>query len=386
MKRSLICAGLLVLSAACRVQDPAPAPAAEWIPVAFSLQGPGAESAAESAIAESAGTAAGTGVSETSGLRTRAGAAVPLEEGATLRVLVYRRAEGAGAPNLAQDTFVGEETFRAGADGSLTPCAVDAAGEATQDAASNDLFLRSGAYDFYALTPAVASADHRTVEVAHGMDFASSLTSAQIVPQSGGGPQTVTLETLQRRCSQVVCSITRQAENVSKAEISHVGLGRIAHSPAQASLTGPIPLGANDAEYVMPAGTPGPEPYQYAVADELLPRASAPFDLEIQVRFNGSPELSDLQAEIPAMAFEAGMRYTFDIKLEGGFIILELQITPWNVDAVWDTPVGEPPIITLVVGKWEIAGWTTDVGGVFIPVIDTTSWTVSGEWSTDVGD
>lgn len=310
------------------------------------------------------GFAAGILDAETAG--TRAGAPVPLAEGTTVRVVAYRRAQ-AGTPDLALDTYLAEATFRAGADGSLAPCTVDAA--------DNPLRLKVGEYDFYAITPALPlEADRRTVSVAHGVDFASSRTTASIAPQPAGAPQTVTLTTLERRCSNLYFTVSRKAENVTSAQITNVEMARLAHAPASATLIDPLPTGTNDAAYTMPAGTPGAEPYQYTVADETLPKSQEAFDLKMQVRFNNAAEVTDLEAEIPAMAFDPGLRYTFDVKLEGVAAILQLQITPWNVDAVWQTDLGEPLYITVTVGQWNIDEWTTDLGGRFVPIIRPDSW------------
>lgn len=185
----------------------------------------------------------------------------------------------------------------------------------------------------------------------------------------------------------VVFSVTRKAENVTKVRINSVSLGRIAHSPASASLGSALPLGANDGSYVFPADAfvQGDQPYKYSGFDEVLPKSSAAFDLAMQVVFNDAGKPADLNAEIPAMAFAPGLRYTFDLSLQGGFIVLTLQVTPWNTDAVWDTAFGDPPYASVTVGTWEITGWTTDIGGHFVPQVDPASWSANHSLSPELG-
>ena len=66
-------------------------------------------------------------------------ASSPLADGATLRVLAFRRV--GGSPDLQADEYMGEGTYKAAdGNGALTPV--------------SSLLLRAGTYDFYALTPA----------------------------------------------------------------------------------------------------------------------------------------------------------------------------------------------------------------------------------------
>ena len=198
--------------------------------------------------------------------------------------------------------------------------------------------LRAGAYDFYALTPALSLTGHKEASVAHGTDYACSLTAAcAVATRQDVSTQTVVLATLERKCSRLAFSITRKAENVAKAVINSVELSGIARSPAAALLCENLPTGTNDGGYEFPQGTfvQGAEPYQYSGTDEVLPKSDAAFDLQMSVTFNEADRATDLQATVPAMAFDPGKRYNFDLSLQGGFIVLTLQVTPWNVGPVW---------------------------------------------------
>ena len=287
-----------------------------------------------------------------------------LEAGVTVRVLAYQRRDGGVAADIEQDLFVEEATYQVQDDGSLKACTVNASGEVTATTGPA-MRLRAGVYDFYALTPALPLIEYKRVSVAHGTDYACSLTAGcGITVQEPTVVQTVELSVLERRCSQINFSITRKAENVAEAVIESAELSGIGRSPAEAVLCQPLPTGTNDGTYVFPPSIfkQEAEPYRYSGTDEVLPKSNAAYDLAMKVVFNGADEASALQATIPAMAFDPGKRYNFNVSLQGDFIVLSLQITPWNTDAVWDAPdVGEPPYATFVVETWEISEWTTDV-------------------------
>ena len=312
-----------------------------------------------------------------------------LVAGTTVRVVAYKRRAGAASADMGQDTYVCDVAYCVSANGSLTPCSVDSEGKNTGTSGVSAMRLLAGTYDFYACTPALPlAADHRSVSVPHGVDYACSATLGRtIAAQAAATSQGVVLETLLRRCSRLCFSVTRKAENVTKVRINSVSLGRIAHSPASASLGSALPLGANDGSYVFPADAfvQGDQPYKYSGFDEVLPKSSAAFDLAMQVVFNDAGKPADLKAEIPAMAFAPGLRYTFDLSLQGGFIVLTLQVTPWNTDAVWDTAFGDPPYASVTVGTWEITGWTTDIGGHFVPQVDPASWSANHSLSPELG-
>lgn len=307
-----------------------------------------------------------------------------LAAGTTVRVVAYSRS-GADA-DLSQDSYAAEATYLVQADGSLTPCSVDASGASTGTAGASHMYLRSGTYDFYALTPALPLSDNKQVSVGHGVDYACSLTPARTVGGTHG--RNVALAMLLRRCSRLCFSVTRRAEHIASAEIVSVGLFRIAQAPATALLCEALPVGAGTGAYSFPNGTfmPGPELYQSYGADETLPKGSAAFDLAMEVRFNGAASPTALEAEVPTMAFAPGLRYNFDVSLEGKYIVLTLTVAPWNEAPAWDLPdIGESPLVGVEVGRWEITEWGTDIGGYFTPVLKPGSWVANGDWTTDLG-
>lgn len=308
-----------------------------------------------------------------------------LAAGTTVRVAAYVRS-GSDA-DLTQDSHAAEATYLVQDDGTLIPCTVDASGASTGTAGASAMHLRAGTYDFYALTPALPLADNKQVSVGHGTDYACSLTSACSVT-AGAASQSVTLAMLERRCSLLGFSVTRRSDHITSAEIVSVGLGRIAQAPAAALLGQALPVGAGTGTYSFPEGTftQGPESYQSYGADETLPKGNAAFDLVMGVRFNGAADPTALEAEIPAMAFAPGLRYNFDVSLEGKYIVLTLTVAPWNEVPAWEMPdIGESPLAGVVVGQWEIADWNTGIGDYFTPVLGPGSWTANGDWTTDLG-
>ena len=113
---------------------------------------------------------------------------------------------------------------------------------------------------------------------------------------------------------------------------------------------------------ISPASTfaQGDQPYEYTVADEVLPKAGFPSGWPCRLSSTALPRPPIWMLQVSAMAFAPGLRYTFDVSLQGAFVLLTLQITPWNTDAVWDTSLGDQPHFSVVVGSWGDLGWTTD--------------------------
>jgi len=313
---------------------------------------------------------------------------VPLDEQVTLRVVVYRR-KGTNA-DIANDTYVTDATYVTVKEDEhvvLKPCAIASDGTVTVKE-SELMQLRFGTYDFYAATPALAlDADHRKVVVNHGVDYATSLTGAvEVKLQPGGGTQQIELTNLERKCSRLHFSISRAHQNIAKAAINSVKLGKMTKSPATALLHAAITTGDNTGEYQFPTGTFAElnetSKFLSAGADEVLPKSKAAFELALNVAFNdGDPQ--DLKATVPEIAFVPGVEYCFNLRLNGDMLELRLQVLPWNEVPEWNTEVGNPgSAIIIIVGSCEIAGWNTSFGGKFTPVISTDSWT-ERSWDAD---
>lgn len=308
-----------------------------------------------------------------------------LAAGTTLRIAAYLRA-GADA-DLSQDRYVTEATYEVQDDGTLMPCTVDAEGVSTGTAGASAMYLQAGTYDFYALTPALPLVDSRRVRVGHGVDYACSMTPSCSVAV-GAGTQDIVLTTLERRCSRLGFSVTRRAEHITSVKIVSADLDRIAQDPATALLDEALPLGENTGRYRLSASSfnPGTESYQAFGAEETLPKSKASFDLTLEVLFNDATDPTTLQAEIPAMAFDPGVHYDFDVSLEGDYIVLTLYVLPWNEVPTWDLPdIGQPPVGGVTVGHWTIESWSSDLGGGFVPVLGPEGWIVNEAWESDLG-
>ena len=418
MKKLLILAAMMLVLGGCSKSDRSAGlhPDGEPIALTFSLSGIGTDASV------SGGSVASVG--------TRAGKAVDLEEGVTVRIVAYQRS-GTDA-NLTADKYIGEATYQAVKDENdaivLKPCTVtfgsDGKIASVTLAGASPLRLIASTYDIYALTPALqlaagtgtAPAAPAHTDVAHGDDFAASLTenvqvksNGQIVQPdpvaSGGGPITnpdgkVILSVLDRKCSRICFSTDRKPEKVNVVKsvvIEKVELSDIAHSPATVTLCQPIPTGANDGTYDFPKSTfaKGTEDYEYTVIDEVLPKSDGTFKLSMEVIFNdakeedGSDRITPLEAEIPSLPFVAGYRYNFRLWLKGGSIVLLLQITPWDKGGEWDSEIGGYPHLTLEVGEWETDWgdpWDTEVGGYPHLTPTVGSWTPNPEWKTQLGE
>lgn len=405
MKKALFILLLSVAAAGCHKSDaPAPAPDGDRVSVGFAL----------GEVSASAKPA------------SRADALVPeaLAVGTTVRVLAFQRAQGAADADIAVDSYVAEATYVVAEEGfesdGVTPkrvlkaCNVDAAGavDAANTADPAEIRLRADKYDFYAFTPAAAIASPWTVSISHGVDHASSCTKdVAIAPNlSSGAPlykQTVTLDMLVRRCAKVSFSFDRKSESssIKKLTVKKVKLSQIAHSPSAASkLCAPLSIGANDAVFEgFPTGTvtypDSGDPVTFDCFDEVLPKASGDYKLDLTLNFNDSSQDATPSAAISTsdaafanvLEFVPGYHYNFKITLKGNIFTLTLQVGDWDLAPDWgagDSELGAWPGISVVIGQWEVVEkWDTELGGSLSPVITVGGWTSnsSENWGSDVG-
>lgn len=337
------------------------------------------------------------------------GKPVALAEGTTVRILAFARA--AANADIANDKFIAEATYVADAAGELTPCVVDADGAVTS-ATANPMRVPPAAYkyDFYAITPAVAVPDHRVVSVAHGVDYACSLTSEEITPRVSGA-QTVTLNTLVRHCTQLLFSIapdtdTDAAQKITEVAFTSVELKYISPAPYAdniCSVWNPdswtIPLTSEAAvaacNYVVPQSkfsAVNGSKVSFAGSDVVLPKKKADFVLKMDLAFNGASATSPLTAPIKNLALAAGYRYHFNVKLQGAKLVLTLVVIPWEEvawgDGDYDDSIGEWPHGSVTVGEWwlDITWEETELGGSFIPTVNPGAWVGNPDWDTDIAE
>ncbi len=388
MKKLLFILLLAAATGCHKSEEGAPKPAAAEVTVRFTLAG---ARSAQAVVRSVEGVTPGDPVA--------------LAEGTTVRVLAFERA-GENA-DIANDTFVAEATYVAGEDGALTPCVVDADGKIVAGTGiSMKLPPAEYAYDFYAITPAMAVPGHKNIPVGHGVDYACSLTSKLVEP-SVTGSQTVALNTLVRHMAKLTFSVMPTEGLTGDKEITEIAFKTIDlsyMSPAPyvdaiCSLWKPDSWTiSNDANccYTIPeskfSAVSGSK-VDFVGTDFVLPKRKANFGLKLDVAFNGSETVVALPATVPDMALAAGHHYNFSVELSGAKLVLVLNVIPWT-ELAWgegddyDDGIGEWPHGSVVVGEWwlDITWEETELGGSFIPVIKPGGWVGNPNWDTEIAD
>lgn len=313
-------------------------------------------------------------------------ASSPLADGATLRILAFRRV--GGSPDLQADEYMGEGTYQAGGgNGALT--------------AVSSLLLRAGTYDFYALTPALSVSNpdgagngtgtgtgtQCTVSIGHGVDYATSLTEGQTVVGAGSP---VLLSDLDRRCTKLIFELSPKAGNITSVSVESAGLTNMTHAPIEAALHTALPVSgvAQDDELTI-AGSEFSVPDQAlntSASTVTLPREAGKFRFKMNVSFNGKPE-AEFAADMPeTLVFAPGTQYRFTMKMKGGSIQLILTVLPWGESVMGgQDDIGAFTPITIDVGSWENVTIPGETGGGNTTV-STGQWTPNPDLDAILGD
>lgn len=310
---------------------------------------------------------------------------VPLDKDATVRILVYRR-KGVNA-DLSVDDFIGENTYVADSYGQLSACVVDANGKKTTGVAS-DLRLIQGDYDFYAITPALPVSDHKTLSVKHGVDYATSLTTASI-PTDLTASGKVTLNTLDRKCSKIEFSFDRKTTNVWEIAIDEVTLTAMSKEPLAGTLNGNLPDAILFEDMTLPAATfkkDATDKYKATGSKIVLPKPAGDITVGMKLKFNGSSTQVTLKpATVAGLALAKGTRYVFKVTLKGGSIKLTLTVADWgetyNIKA---DDLGASNSLTLNVGEWNNVNIDGSTGGNSNTSIG--DWTANPNWEDILGE
>lgn len=311
---------------------------------------------------------------------------VPLDENATVRILVYRR-KGANA-DLSVDDFIGENTYVADSYGQLSACVVNADGQKITGAAS-ELRLIQGAYDFYAITPAIACTDHETLSVKHGVDYATSLTTASI-PTDLTDLGKVTLNTLERKCSKLEFSFDRETSNVTQIDIDEVTLTAMSKAPLTGTLNGNLPDAILFEDMTLPGSmfkTDETVKYKATGSKIVLPKPAGDITVGMKLRFNGSSstQVTLKPATVAGLALAKGTRYAFKVTLKGGSVELTLTVADWaathNITA---DNLGASNSLTVDVGEWENVNINGSTGGNSNTSIG--DWTANPDWEDILGE
>jgi hypothetical protein len=284
---------------------------------------------------------------------TRADAS-SLAEGATIRVQIYKHT--GTATDLTATNYVGDNTYVVGTDGSLSACVVDATGTVTSTTGS-DLYLRSGDYDFYAVTPALTlSTSGETTAVAQGMDYATSLTQGVSV-SSTLSTQSVALTTLERKCAQLVFKIDRAITTITSVAIDELILTGLAVGPLTGTMNNALSTAASNTGSVTLSNSnftyDATDQYKASASTIVLPKTDGTMQLSMTVYFNGHTTARTISSvTVPSIAFEAGTQYIFTLKLYGDQVVLSLTSSSpasWETATTWSTETGDGTLKNLSV-------------------------------------
>ncbi len=323
----------------------------------------------------------------------------------------------------------------------LKPCTVtfDANGKvaSASETGAKPLYLFPGTYDFYAITPAFASADHKSVSVAHGDDFASSKTANVEVKFSGTieqggsanpGKGAVTLTTLDRKCSKIVFDVSskvysRPADGggtvewpaVKKVEFKAVKLFKMAPSPvANVVFDTDIAPDAKDVALDVANDLPANGVFvfpsdAFATFDSeatpattsstgsavLLPKSDATFGLYMELLFNGATDDASgknrvklITDQLPQMPFVKDVQYRFSVKLKGKDVVVTVSVLLWDT-ITDDSTLGEGAgVDAVVMGAWTNVSWddASDLGADGTVTVGPDNWAPNLDWSADLGE
>ena len=305
-------------------------------------------------------------------------AASPLADGTMLRILAFRRV--GESPDLSTDKYMGEGTYKAiNGDGTL--------------AAVSSLLLRTGTYDFYALTPDLAVADAGrsgagvtcAVSVGHGVDYATSLTPGQTVSEASPA---VALHDLNRHCTKLIFALQPKAGNITSVSVESAGLTNMTQAPVTASLHSALPVaGVAQTDALTIAGdkfsTPDADKKTSASA-VTLPRGER-IQFKMKAAFNGKAA-AEFVADMPeTLAFAAGTQYTFTLKMKGGSVRLILEVLPWGESVMsGQDNIGAFTPVTIHIGTWEHVEIAGETGGGNTAV-GTGQWVPNPELDAEIG-
>ena len=452
MKKLLLIAATALWFAGCSDRNEGIGGPKDGVAIAFSLDC-GALSASVGAaqtgqpaqVAPIAQTAAQTA------LATRA--AVPIANGTTVRIVALHAGDALGSTPAASATYyvTGEETADGHQRAVLAPCTVtnDATGAVTaySDDPTKVMRLKAGEYDFYAFSPALPlKSDGKSVDVYHGMDFAASATAGVVVKSDGSttypdpmnaapatkngaiGSGAVELQTLERKCSKLVFTVSPKVttENgtswasVRQAEFKVVRVFKLPKSPVSAVVPDDIasadqvPMTTDVSTITDPADFAANGIFELAASDFksfdtedsdadndssmgsgiVLPKQSAEFGLYMEVLFNKMVDDGTDQTRVllkadklPALPFIKNMQYNFKVFLQGKDILISVTIEPWK-DVSDSEDLGVlAPVDPIVLGSWTLENWDPDNLGSYGSItVGPESWTTNPNWALDLGN
>jgi len=413
---SLDCGALSASVGAAQASPAAqPASAAQLVAQSVAATAP----AARNAAATAAQPAAQPAPAQTA-VQTRA--AVPVASGTTVRIVALHTGDalGSSTPAASATYYVtGEETVDGHKRATLAPCSVTndattgAVTACTPDAAKA-MRLKAGTYDFYAYSPALPlNSDGKSVDVYHGTDFAASKTAGVSVGSDGstsypdpldataaaktGSNGAVELQTFGRRCTLVSFSVEpKTATAFKKLTINSVQLSKMTDQPAaNTAVDGAITPGSNSCTFAFPASAfkQGAAENLWSFESPVLPKIEDTYGLTITVLYNDTSTpvtLATADGQIPAMAYLAGYRYSYTLKLKGPNLQLILTVSDWNEAGAWEDPdgIGAYPGMEFLVGEWTncFENDNSGIGGFLNPGLTTPeNWSENSNLNDQLG-
>ena len=335
-------------------------------------------------------------------LLTRAGEVAtppptPLPAGATVRIGAYFTGNVGDVPaeaSFSTEAPLFEATYVVGDDGSLSPCCVNGNGEQTAGTAKG-LSVRSGVYDFYAVSPArplLQGNDgfYKITGIPHKEDVMTSFVRGVAVTKIA---RQVTLRTFSRKCAMLVFNVAPSPGNALPFDQLYgtsLVIKKISSSGAALLAgcdTGILPTGGSEgaeaevlfSEEEFEPVEPGSDPDNCGLNKTkgiVLPKNNQPFDVEITVVRDN--ETATLRATIDRnISFDEGRRYIFTLEVKNNESSLIMKVLDWNAIAFRDDNVGGPdtpypdPDInegigtTVTVAQWTEIIWSGNgnVGG-----------------------
>lgn len=318
-----------------------------------------------------------------------------LPRGTTVRICAYFTGDIGGKTGEASFSTMApsfEATYVVGADGSLSPCVVDADGRQTAGEAKG-LLVRGGVYDFYAVSPArpLVKTDgyYRVTGIAHKEDVMTSFVRGVPV---GKDSRIVTLGTFRRKCALVVFNVAPWPGNAlpmrslygTKLELKGIppsGASLVAGEETGIPLSGGsgdearVVFNEDEFEPVEEDSDPGGIGLN-KTKGILIPKDNSAFDVEIAVVRND--ETASLKATIDKnISFVEGKRYVFTLEVRNEESRLVMRVIEWNAVYFTDNNVGAPdepypdPDVnegigtSIVVAQWKDIQWSGngEIGG-----------------------
>lgn len=309
----------------------------------------------------------------------------PLTAGATVRIAAYylRKDQTTASFDTSPPTY--EATYEVQANGSLSPCKVDADGKKI-DGAATGLSVRGGTYDFYAVSPARplikgAGDKYQITNIPHKEDVMTSFKRNVTVSVTSN---IVALNTFVRQCALVVFNVAPSPDNVLPFDQLY-GTSLILQkvSTSGASLiagesTGIPPTGGSEGEatkvtfskddFELVSGT-NPLGLNKAKGT-ILPKNKTAFDVSLTVVRDD--ETATLNATIDKeITFDRGKKYIFTLEVKNNTSRLQMTVLNWDPIQFTDTGVGsadpyrptDPEIdigtgTTITVAQWDDMPWT----------------------------